>query len=254
MERRESEQMENANHIEAAEQVEQQEAMQQERPVRREQGANVEAIGQTIRAIDAIEHKLADAKRVPFMRNQVIVEADELADLLGQLRMVLPKSVVQAQSVLEKSQQIISAANAQADKTADEADRIYNETVTKARAFKDEVEGEADAYDKATRQKAQEDAAAMIAEAQNTADQIIFAAQQQSQKMVDENEITRRAQAYAMETREHAEKDADSIYTQACVQADKILSGACAALSRSANDMAQFRDNLLGGGQHAENR
>ena len=126
--------------------------------------------------------------------------------------------------------------------------------MTKARQFKEEVEGEADAYDKSIRQKAQDDAAAMIADAQNTADQIIFAAQQQSQKMVDENEITRRAQAYAMETRERAEKDADSIYTQACVQADKILSGACAALSRSANDLAQFRDNLLGAGNTMENR
>ena len=57
-----------------------------------------------------------------------------------------------------------------------------------------------------------------------------------------------------METRERAEKDADSIYTQACVQADKILSGACAALSRSANDLAQFRDNLRGAGNSMENR
>ena len=78
--------------------------------------------------------------------------------------------------------------------------------------------------------------------------------QKEAQKMLDENEITRRAQAYAMETREHAEKDADNIYTQACVQADKILSGACAALSRSANDLAQFRDSLLGAGQAPENR
>lgn len=257
MDLRENDQMENVGNIESNGNVAQEPQMQQpqpERVMRREQNAGVESITQTIRAIDAIEHRIMDAPKVIFTRNTVKVELDELADLLGQLRMVLPKSVVQAQNVLERSQQIIAAANEQADKTADEADRIYNDTVTKARQFKDEVEGEAEAYDKATRQKAQEDAAAMIAEAQNTADQIIFAAQQQAQKMVEENEITRRAQAYAMETREHAEKDADSIYTQACVQADKILSGACAALSRSASDLAQFRDGLLGNGQQTENR
>ena len=86
----------------------------------------------------------------------------------------------------------------------------------------------------------------MIADAQTRADAIVLNAQQQAQKMVDENEITRRAQAYAMETRERAEKDADSIYNQACVHADKMLSGAAAALSRSANDLAALRDNLLG--------
>ena len=66
--------------------------------------------------------------------------------------------------------------------------------------------------------------------------------------MLEENEITRRAQAYAMETRERAEKDADSIYSQACVQTDKMLSGAAAALSRSATELAALRDGLLGQG------
>lgn len=247
-----NEQMMNEENTVAATQPEQ--TAQPERAMRREQNAGAESISQTVRALDALEHKLMDSPRAVFSRNAVRVDLDEIVDLIGQLRMVLPRSVVQAQSVLAQSEQIIESAKQQADKTADEADRIYNETVTRARQFKDEVEGEADAYDKATRQKAQEDAAAMIADAQNTADQIVFAAQQQAQKMLDENEITRRAQAYAMETREHAEKDADSIYTQACVQADKILSGACAALSRSANDLAQFRDSLLGAGQTPENR
>ena len=71
---------------------------------------------------------------------------------------------------------------------------------------------------------------------------------------MDDNEITRRAQAYAMETRERAEKDADSIYNQAWDQADKILSGAAAVLSRNANDLAVFRDNLLMQEQPMENR
>ena len=51
-----------------------------------------------------------------------------------------------------------------------------------------------------------------------------------------------------METRERAEKDADSIYTQACVQVDKMLSGAAAAMSRSAAELANMRDTLLAQG------
>ena len=95
------------------------------------------------------------------------------------------------------------------------------------------------------RQKAQEDSNAIIEDANTRANQIIFSAQQQSQKLVDDNEITRRAQAYAVETRERAEKDADSIYNQACAQVDKMLSGAAAALYRSASELAALRDSLL---------
>ena len=215
--------------------------------MRREQAqVGAESIGQTLRVIDVIEHKLSDAYRVPLKKNMCIVDMSEMADLIGQLRIALPKSVTQAQSVLVSSQRLIDEAKMRADKTADDADKIYNDTVTKARAFKDEVEAEADAYDKQTRQRAQEDANAIIADAQTRAEQIVFAAQQQAQKLVDENEISRRAQAYAMETRERAEKDADSIYNQACVHVDKMLSGAAAALSRSAGELAGLRDNLLG--------
>lgn len=209
----------------------------------------VESIGQTLRVIDLIEHKIADAYRIPVARDKCVMSGSEMIDLIGQLRIALPKAVHQAQSVLSRSEQIINTATAQADKTADEADRIYNDTVTKARQFKDEVEAEADLYDKETREKAQADAQAIIADAQTRAEQIVFAAQQQAQQMIDANEITRRAQAYAMETRERAEKDADSIYTQACMHADKMLSGAAAALSRSAGELAQLRDSLLMQGQ-----
>lgn len=223
---------------------------QQERPMRREQAqSGAESIGQTVRVIDAIERTLSDAYRVPLRKNMCVVDASEMADLIGQLRIALPKSVTQAQSVLTSSQRIIDEAKMRADKTADDADKIYNDTVTKARKFKDEIEAEAEAFDKETRRRAQEDAGAILADANTRAEQIVFAAQQQAQKLVDENEISRRAQAYAMETRERAEKDADSIYTQACVHVDKMLSGAAAALSRSASELAGLRDSLLGQGQ-----
>ena len=219
---------------------------QQERPVRREQG---EPIGQTMRVIDAIDRLLADAYRVPLSKSKCVVDASEMEDLLGQLRMALPRAVTQAQSILADRDRLINEAKKNADEIADKADEIYRDTVKNAQEFKDKTEAEADAYDKTTRQKAQETAQAILADAQTRAEQIIFGAQQQAQKMLDENEITRRAQAYAMETRERAEKDADSIYNQACVHADKLLCGAAAALSRSAGELTDLRDSLLGPGQ-----
>ena len=230
--------------------------MQQEQPrvMRREQAhSGTESIGQTLRVMDMIEHKLSDAYRLPLKKNMCVVDMSEMIDLIGQLRIALPKSVTQAQAVLASSQKIIEDAKNKADKTADDADKIYNDTVTKARMFKDEIEAEADAFDKETRRKAQEDAAAIVADAQARAEQLVFAAQQQAQMLVDDNEISRRAQAYAMETRERAEKEADNIYSQACMHVDKMLSGAAAALSRSAQELGALRDNLLTQGVDTNN-
>lgn len=220
---------------------------QEQRPVRREYGSSAAAdsIGQARRVIDQLEARINDARRVPMSKILSIVDTGELIDLIGQLRIVLPHTVVQAQAILEQQKQILGDAKAEADRTADKADEIYTTTVEKAKQFEQEVKADADAYDKQIRQKAQEDSSAIIADANTRAEQIIFNAQQQSQKLVEDNEITRRAQAYAVETRERAEKDADSIYNQACVQVDKMLSGAAAALSRSASELAALRDNLL---------
>ena len=71
------------------------------------------------------------------------------------------------------------------------------------------------------------------------------AAQQQAQRLVEESEISRRAQAYAAEIRTDAEERAASVVQQAAHQTDLMLSGAAAALSRSAGEMAQLRDSLL---------
>ena len=220
---------------------------QEQRPVRREYGSSTAAdsIGQARRVIDQLEARINDARRVPMSKTLSIVDTGELIDLIGQLRIVLPHTVVQAQAILEQQKQILGEAKAEADRTADKADEIYTTTVEKAKQFEQEVKADADAYDKQIRQKAQEDSSAIVADANTRAEQVIFNAQQQSQKLVEDNEITRRAQAYAVETRERAEKDADSIYNQACVQVDKMLSGAAAALSRSASELAALRDNLL---------
>lgn len=186
---------------------------QEQRPVRREYGSSAAAdsIGQARRVIDQLEARINDARRVPMSKTLSIVDAGELIDLIGQLRIVLPHTVVQAQAILEQQKQILGEAKAEADRTADKADEIYTTTVEKAKQFEQEVKADADAYDKQIRQKAQEDSNAIIEDANTRANQIIFSAQQQSQKLVDDNEITRRAQAYAVETRERAEKDADSI-------------------------------------------
>ena len=247
----EREQMNNPGRENAQSRPEQEKPAQkaaEQRAYRREQTVGGESIAQAKRVIDLIEQRVAGGRKVPLARGMVVVSGEELLDLISQLRIALPKTVLQAQEIMQRSQQIMAEAREQAERTADQADASYKKAVAEANAFKADVQKEADEYDRSTRQKAQSAAEAILADANTKAEQVIFAAQQKAQAMLEENEITRRAQAYAMETRERAEKDADSIYSQACVQTDKMLSGAAAALSRSATELAALRDSLLGQG------
>ena len=76
---------------------------QEQRPVRREYGSSAAAdsIGQARRVIDQLEARINDARRVPMSKTLSIVDAGELIDLIGQLRIVLPHTVVQAQAILD---------------------------------------------------------------------------------------------------------------------------------------------------------
>ena len=223
---------------------------QEPRTVRHEYGSSSagDSIGQARRVIDELEARINDARRVPMSKTLSIIDTGELIDLIGQLRIVLPHTVVQAQAILDERKKILGEAKEEAKASTGKADAYYTEKVENAKRFEQDVKMEADAYDKQIRQKAQEDSNAIIADANTRAEQIVFNAQ----KLVEDNEITRRAQAYAVETRERAEKDADSIYNQACVQVDKMLSGAAAALSRSASELAALRDNLLTQGNNPQ--
>ena len=219
---------------------------QPERVARREQVVAGESIGQAKLVIDTIEQRVNEARRIPLSKGMCMIDAGLLIDLVSQLRIALPKAVVQAQEVLANREQLLEDAKNRADQIANEADALHSRVVGEANHLREQIQADADAYEQKTRARAEEDAQAMIADANTRAEQILYAAQQQAQQMLDENEITRRAQAYALEVRDRAQTDADSIYNQACVHADKLLSGAAAALSRSAGDLAGLRDKLLG--------
>ena len=116
-----------------------------------------------------------------------IIDTGELIDLIGQLRIVLPHTVVQAQAILDERKKILGEAKEEAKASTGKADAYYTEKVENAKRFEQDVKMEADAYDKQVRQKAQEDSNAIIADANTRAEQIVFNAQQQAQKLVEDN-------------------------------------------------------------------
>ena len=69
---------------------------QEPRTVRHEYGSSSagDSIGQARRVIDELEARINDARRVPMSKTLSIIDTGELIDLIGQLRIVLPHTVV----------------------------------------------------------------------------------------------------------------------------------------------------------------
>ena len=121
---------------------------QETRTVRKEYGQPAgDSIAQARRVIDQLENRINDSRRVPMSKTLSFVDTGEIIDLIGQLRIVLPHTVVQAQAIMDEKERILSEAKAEADRIADTADTSYKTTIDEANRFKQEVHDEADAYD-----------------------------------------------------------------------------------------------------------
>lgn len=129
---------------------------QEPRTVRHEYGSSSagDSIGQARRVIDELEARINDARRVPMSKTLSIIDTGELIDLIGQLRIVLPHTVVQAQAILDERKKILGEAKEEAKASTGKADAYYTEKVENAKRFEQDVKMEADAYDKQIRQKA----------------------------------------------------------------------------------------------------
>ena len=102
--------------------------------------------------IDRLETMVTGAKRVPIS-NRLMLDEQELADLIDQMRTVLPEEVRAARKVLRERDSIISEAQQQADdvlKTAHEqAEMLLDEqgllaeAQARANTFMEEVERDA---------------------------------------------------------------------------------------------------------------
>ncbi len=195
--------------------------------------------------IEEMDRLFREASQTPIVKTHRLIREDAYEDLMGQLRIVLPKMVREAQGVLDRRDEITGEAEAVSRARREEAERYYRDRREEADAYDKQTRTDAETYRMQLMTKAQEEAEATVEDARTRAQQIVEAAQQQAQRLVEESEISRRAQAYAAEIRTDAEERAASVVQQAAHQTDLMLSGAAAALSRSAGEMAQLRDSLL---------
>ena len=102
--------------------------------------------------IDRLETMVTSARRMP-VTNKLMLDEQELADLIDQMRTVLPEEVRSARKVLRERDSIISEAQQQADdilKTAHEqAEMLLDqqglmaEAQARARQFNEQIEADA---------------------------------------------------------------------------------------------------------------
>lgn len=110
---------------------------------------------EVLRLLDEIEEILDNASTIPFS-NKVMVDADELFEIIREIRIKLPDEIKQASWIKEERQRIL--AEAQKD-----ADTILNEAELKLKELIDENE---------ITKKAKELAEEIITKAQNNAKEI----------------------------------------------------------------------------------
>jgi len=132
-----------------------------------------------LRLIDEIEDILENASTLPFS-NKVVIDADELFEIIREIRIKLPDEIKQANWIKEERQRIL--AEAQKD-----ADTIINEAESKLEELIDENE---------ITKRAKEAAEEIITKAQNNAkeirlgaleyaDNILYETQQNLKKLIE---------------------------------------------------------------------
>ena len=122
--------------------------------------------------------------------NKRVIDAEEMIDLLGDLKVTIPEDIRRANSVMIESQTMI-----------DNADEHARDVVANA----------------------QEEADRLIAQAHAAADDIVEKAKQEYERLVQEDEIYQEAQRRAELLAKKAEANASLVFENAKCYADDVL-------------------------------
>ena len=197
-------------------------------------------------ALEALSELFAGATEIPLAHAR-LVSQKRFEDLSGQLRMSLPRIVRDADRILNRRTEILDDADQRSKRQREEADTYARNRKESADTYDRQTRTEAEEYRGRVMDEANRQGQAILQDAETRAKEIIDAANQRAQQMTEQSEITRRAQAYGNEILDDARWQASAMLQQATQRTDLMLSGAAAALSRSAGEMSKLRDDLLSG-------
>ncbi len=128
-----------------------------------------------------------------FSKKKRVVNGEEITHLVQFIQNKLPGEIIAAREILEKEDEIITAAKDERDAILAEAHRQEVETVNKAKTYYSD-----------TVKKGQDDAASIIARAK-----------QQAQEMVEESNIYKMAREEAERIKENCERETQAMVAKA---------------------------------------
>ena len=140
--------------------------------------------------IDEMEDLVDGASSVPFSK-KVMVDADEILEILSEMRESLPEEIKQAQWVTEEKESIISEANREADairKTAQkDADDMDKDAQKRFEALINEhdVTRQAEAYGEEIVSKAEENARVLKMQSITYVDEMLAATQDRIHELLN---------------------------------------------------------------------
>lgn len=187
-------------------------------------------------ALDKIEQKIYDSQ-IPRMRADDrlrIVNSDMIADMLADIKTQLPAEIRRANSLLLQMDAKLQSATDYANKIAADAEKNAEETLLKANAGAQKATNEANEYydekvslgDEYLANKMSEGDTYYndrIQKAQEDADAIIAAANEERERLISEHEITLAAQEQAEELRKKTILRSNQVYNNAKKSADDVL-------------------------------
>lgn len=140
--------------------------------------------------IEELEDIIDDGGSVPFSK-KVLVDADEVTDILNDMRQSLPEEIKQAQWVTDEKDRILSEADREAKSIVEDArkqsDDIVNEGLDRVHNMIDEHEitKKAEEYGEEIVTKAEKNARMLKSQSINYVDEMLLATQDKLKELLD---------------------------------------------------------------------
>lgn len=139
--------------------------------------------------IEELEDIIDDGGSVPFSK-KVLVDADEMTDILSEMRKSLPEEIKQAQWVADEKDRILSEADREAKSIIDDArkqsDEIVNDGRNRVQNMVDEHEitKKAEEYGEEIVTKAEQNARMLKSQSINYVDEMLLATQDKLKELL----------------------------------------------------------------------
>jgi hypothetical protein len=158
-----------------------------------------EAPPSTLDLLDALEALLAEARRVPFSAS-VMVNDEELMQLVERIRLSLPREVVRAQGLLDERERVLRDTEERSKDVLERAEAAARELAERVQAQALDV-----------RQRAHAEAAQLGERAEAEARRLVDEAQAHAERLVSDHTVLRVAQERAALLLREAEESAEKV-------------------------------------------